>query len=107
MFDIWMGDMEITTVVLILSIAVLLPGQLLLCFKVKRRAIRLLPVILLAIPTSLCVVMAIVTSGWGSIGYLLLAILAGFMLLVCGLAWAIWAAAKLVRKKRENNKPTE
>ena len=45
MFDIWMGDIELTTFVLIFSIIVLLPVQLLLCFKVKNKVICLLPVV--------------------------------------------------------------
>lgn len=48
MFDVWMGDIELTTAVLIFSVVVLLPIQLLLCFRVKSKAIRLLPVVLLS-----------------------------------------------------------
>ena len=48
MFDVWMNDIELTTAVLIFSIFILLPVQLLLCFKVKSSILRLLPVILLS-----------------------------------------------------------
>ena len=61
MFDVWMGDIELTTAVLIFSIIVLLPFQLLLCFKVKSKSIRLLPIILLSIPTLIFIVMSIPT----------------------------------------------
>ena len=44
MFDIWMGDIELTTAVLVFSIIVLLPIQLLLCFRIKSKVIRLLPI---------------------------------------------------------------
>ena len=46
MFDIWIGDVELTRCALIFSLVVLLPLQLLLCFKVKQKGIRLIPVTL-------------------------------------------------------------
>lgn len=102
MFDVWMGDVELTTFVLIFSIVVLLPVQLLLCFKVKSKAIRLLPVILLSIPTLFFIVMAIIATAWDNLVYIFLAIFAGFMLLMCGIGWSIWAITKLIRKKKGN-----
>ena len=102
MFDVWMGDIELTTAVLIFSIVVLLPIQLLLCFKVKSRAIRLLPVILLSIPTIIFTVMSVAITGWDGLGYIFLAIFTGFMLLMCGVGWGIWAISKLIKKKKAN-----
>lgn len=43
MFDAWWGEAEFTTLVLNISIIVLLPVQLLLCFKVKSRITRYCP----------------------------------------------------------------
>ena len=100
MFDVWMGDIELTTAVLIFSIVVLLPIQILLCFKVKSRAIRLLPVILLSIPTIIFVMMSVVITGWDGLGYIFLAIFTGFMLLMCGVGWGIWAITKSVKKRK-------
>ena len=57
MFDVWMGA-ELTTFVLIFSAAVLLPIQLLLCFKVKKKAIRLFPIVVLFILMFIFAVMA-------------------------------------------------
>jgi hypothetical protein len=102
MFDVWMGGIELTTAVLIFSIVVLLPIQLLLCFKVKSRAIRLLPVILLSIPTIIFTVMSVAITGWDGLGYIFLAIFTGFMLLMCGVGWGIWAISKLIKKKKAN-----
>ena len=102
MFDVWMGDIELTTAVLIFSIVVLLPIQLLLCFKVKSRAIRLLPVILLSIPTIIFTVMSVAITGWDGLGYIFLAIFTGFMLLMCGVGWGIWAISKHIKKKKAN-----
>jgi len=102
MFDVWTGDIELTTATLIFSIVVLLPIQLLLCFKVKSRAIRLLPVILLSIPTIIFTVMSVAITGWDGLGYIFLAIFTGFMLLMCGVGWGIWAISKLIKKKKGN-----
>ena len=107
MFDIWMGDIELTTVVLIFSIVVLLPAQLLLCFKVKSKVIRLLPVGFLSIPTIIFTVMSAVTTGWAGLGYIVLALLTGFMLLICSMGWGIWAITRFVKRIKSNNKPTE
>ena len=90
MFDVWMGDIELTTFTLIFSIVVLLPVQLLLCFKVKSKAIRLLPVILLSIPALFFIVMAAAATAWDHLGYVILVIFIGFMLLTCGIGWGIW-----------------
>ena len=100
MFDLWIGNIELTTPVLIFSIIILLPIQLLLCFKVKNKAIRLLPIILLSIPTLIFVIMTTTTQGWDSLGYVFLAIFTGFMMLICGLAWGIWAIIKHKQKKK-------
>ena len=72
MFDIWFGDVEITTVVLIVSVLLLLPTQLLLCFKVRNLLIRLLPAIELAVPTLVFTILYFISTGWDRIGYLFL-----------------------------------
>ena len=100
MFDVYIGDIELTTVVLLFSIVVLLPIQLLLCFKVKSRAIRLLPIILLSIPTIIFVMMSVATTGWDGLGYIFLAIFTGFMMFMCGAGWGIWAICNFIKKKK-------
>ncbi len=103
MFDVWLGDIELTTLTLIFSVLVLLPGQLLLCFKVRSVVIRLLPIILLLIPTILFIMMSVTATGWDTLGYLFLAIFAGFMLFTCGVGWAIWGVAKLIKRKKQRS----
>ncbi len=100
MFDIWLGDTELTTFTLLFSCAVLLPVQLLLCFKIKSLVVRLLPVMLLSIPMLCFFVLSAAAAGWDSLGYLFLAIFAAFMLFICGVGWAIWAIARFARSKR-------
>ena len=102
MFDVWIGNIELFKAVLVLSVVGLLLIQLLLCFKVKNKIIRLLPVILLSIVTIFFVAMASTATDWENLGYIFLVIFIGFMWLVCGMAWGIWAIIKLVKKKRGN-----
>ena len=108
MFDVWIGEIDLTTLILILSVLILFPCQLLLCFKVKSVVLQLLPCVVLFLATAILFVFAIaIADGWDALGYLFLAIFTGIMLLACGLAWLIWAVAKLVahiRKKQVNNK---
>ena len=48
MFDVWIGDVELTTLFLALCLSLILPGQLLLCLRVRSLALRLLPLCLFA-----------------------------------------------------------
>lgn len=98
MFDVWSGNGELTIIALIVSAAVILPVQLLLCFKIRKIVIRLLPVMVLSVLTAVLSLLAAVTSGWDSLGYIVLAVFTGIMLLVCGSAWGIWAIAKHMKK---------
>ncbi|MBQ2888580.1 MAG: hypothetical protein IJE29_06670 [Firmicutes bacterium] len=100
MFDVWMGDIELTAFVLIFSIIVLLPIQLLLCFKARNKAIRLFPVILLSISAITLYCMGMTSTDWDGLGYLFLAIFSGFMLLMCGMGWGIWAITRLTKKEK-------
>ena len=99
MFDVWIGDINLATFVLFFSIVVLLPVQLLLCFKIRSKAIRLLPVIVLLISAIIFYCMGMSSNDWGGLGYLILAIFTGFMLFICGIGWGIWLL--VTRKKPE------
>jgi len=102
MFEVGIGDIELIKAVFVLSVVVLLLIQLLLCFKVKNKVIRLLPAILLSIFTIFFVAMASTATDWENLGYIFPVIFIGFMWLVCGMAWGIWAIIKLVKKKKGN-----
>ena len=102
MFDVWIGDIELIKAVLVLSVDILLLIQLLLCFKVKNKIIRLLPVILLSIVTIFFVAMASTATDWENLGYIFPAIFIVFMWPMCGIAWGIWAIIKLIKKKKDN-----
>lgn len=109
MFDVWYGDIELTTLTLIVSVVILLPIQLLLCFKVKSRTIRLLPIVILSVLTVAFVVMCFSIPGWDGLGYVFLAIFTGFMMFMCGIGWGIWAIVSCLKKKPKLSdiEPTE
>lgn len=69
--------------------AVVFAVQMLCCFRVKKKWVRLLPTLLFLCPTIVCVVMMFVSDGWDSLGFLVLAILAGIPSLAGGIAWGI------------------
>ena len=79
--------------------AVILLVQLLLCFKVKNKHIRLIPVYLFSILTVVFAALSVVFDAWDRVGCVLLAVCADFFLLVCGAAWAVWRIVKRRNKK--------
>ena len=101
MFDIWWGDLELTTPVLALAVLLCFPLQLLLCARGKNRLLRVLPTVLAALLTAALAVLATVASGWEGLLFLLLALLTGVLLLACGLAWAVWWLARRIKAARE------
>ncbi len=99
MFDIWLGNVELTPFISVFTIA-LFPIQLLLCFKVKNIVVRLLPVFLLLIITVIFIVMMVQSDGWDLIGYYILTGFTAVMLLICGIGWGIWG---LIQCQKKNN----
>ncbi|MBE6608452.1 MAG: hypothetical protein E7633_07835 [Ruminococcaceae bacterium] len=97
------GSFEIETDIFIYIVAaVILLVQLLLCFKVKNRHIRLIPVYLFSVLTAVFAALSFAFDHWDRVGFVVLAVCAAFFLLVCGAAWAIW---RFIKRRRESNKP--
>lgn len=95
--------MKVTAFVFVLIFLCILPLpiQLLLCFKVKRKAIRALPAIVLSVAAIVFLYMGSTNSDWEALGYILFSILAGLMLFLCGIGWGIWWL--LNRRKRQKS----
>lgn len=75
--------------------------QSFLCFKVKSRIIRLLPIILcLLLVIAFVIRIAITPPGWERFGCLLMIMQAIYTMAICGITWVIWAVAKHKRKKQ-------
>lgn len=99
MFDIWLGDINLTVLILVLSVVLVLPIQTLLCFKARSRTIRLLPVLIFFAFAVIFLILNLFTPGWNGLGYLILAIYAVFLMLMCGIGWGIWAIGNVIKKK--------
>ena len=99
MFDIWWGEIELTTLTLIISILVLFPFQLLLCFKVKWRIKRLLPIIILSVIELVLIYVYFATSGLEGLVYLIFAIFVGFMIFMCAVGWGVWGIIRKIKEK--------
>ena len=100
MGEMWIRDIEVTTLIAITSVLVVLPIQLLLCFKVKPVFLRLLPSILLTGTTILLFAMMAASRDWDAIGYAVLGVFSGVLLIFSGIGWGIWAIVRCIRKKK-------
>ena len=100
MGDMWIRDIEVTTLIAISSVLVVLPIQLLLCFKVKPVFLRLLPSILLTATTIFLFTMMTTSRDWDALGYAVLGVFSGVLLIFCGIGWGIWAIVRCIKKKK-------
>lgn len=100
MGDVWIRDIEITTLIAISSVLIVLPIQLLLCFKVKKLVLRLLPSLVLTATTVFLFIRMRMATDWDAIGYAILGVFSGVLLVFSGIAWGVWAIIKLVKKKK-------
>ena len=102
MFDVWIGDVNLAPFLWIFTLVIVLPIQLALCFKVKSKVVRLLPVIILSILT-LCAAIASATRiDWSALFYLIFAVYFGIMLFACAIGWGIWAITVFVKKRKQS-----
>ena len=92
--DIWIGGVNLTALMLAVSVAIVLPVQLLLCFKVKSRRFRCMPVIIFFLAAAANILLYMALSGWRRLIFLVGAIYMGWMVLMCGAGWVIWAVVK-------------
>ena len=100
MFDVWIGDTNIAPFLWIFTLIVVFPIQLALCFKVKSKIVRLLPVGVLSALTIAAAIAAATSIDWDALFYLICAVYLAIMLFVCSIAWGIWAIVRCIRKKK-------
>ena len=77
----------------VLSI-ILLAIQIILCCNAKNKTVKLIPVYLLSLSTIIFVILAFLHDDWNRFGYLVLAVFAAVLLLICGLGWLVWSLIK-------------
>ena len=99
---------DLSEVVIVLLALLLLALQLLLCFKVKSRLLRLLPVLLCVLAGIFFFVMMFIAEGWDVLGYLLLLLLAAIFAAACVIAWMLWGIAAIIKgKKKAGTQPKD
>lgn len=82
-------------------VLLVLAVQSILCFKIKSRIVRLLPIIFCIVYIIAFIIMiAITPPSWERGGYLILIMYTVYTMVTCGIAWWIWAITKYKRKKR-------
>ena len=98
MLDLRFIEIDTTAFVVIASVLIMVL-QMLLCFLVKKRFMKLLPVSVLGISTVVFSICCVFADGWDAIGYLFFAIFSVGLLIVCGIGWGIWAIVKAIGLK--------
>ncbi len=94
------GNEEMTVAIALCSVLIVLPIQLLLCFKCKSLILRLSPSILFLFSTVFLLVMSSLTKDWDALGYVLLSVYSGVLLVFDAVAWGVYAIIRLVKKDR-------
>ena len=96
MFDIWLGEINFTELILAVSVLVVLPVQLIICKKAKNKKLKFIPCAIFAALGIFCVVMTQVITGWDALGYLILAIYCAVLFLACIVGMLIyWICMRL------------
>lgn len=100
MFDAYIGEANLTLLVIVLSVVLVLPVQYWLCRGERALFVRLLPAIVFALGGVVCVFLACNTMDWDALFYMLFAIYCGLLLAASALGWALWAALRFWRKRK-------
>ena len=90
----WYLELDFPTIVVFVSVIATLVLQLLLCFKAKKIFIKLLPIAFLIVSTIVFSICSATINGWDGLGYLFFALLSFVLIVVCGVAWGVWAIAR-------------
>ena len=99
MLELQTGNIDFTTLFIVLFVVAAFLVQLLLCFKVKKTIIRLLPVILLSVSIAAFWTLASLITGWDAVACAIFAMLSGYLLLACCAGWAVFGIVGFVRRQ--------
>ena len=92
------GFLDIRTDIFVLLLSIILVLlQMFLCFKVKKKTIRLIPVYLTLVLTIVFTTLGFIFDGWDGFGFFFLAICSAVLLVCSGIGWGIWAIVKKAR----------
>ena len=99
MFDLWVRDTGITVLIAASAILIVLPLQLVLCFRAKKLFFKLLPAVLLAVAAVTFWVLMRTAKDWSALVYLIFAVFSGVLLIFSGIGWGIWGISGFVKRK--------
>ena len=107
MFDVWVGDVNLTWLVLAGSMVLVFPFQLLLCFRVKSRLLRLAPLFFSLLLTGCALALSVWKANFGGgyanfegVGYLILFLYGAYLLFWCAAGWGIWKLIIYCKNRR-------
>ena len=89
-------DIRTDVFVLLMFIIVVL-FQTFLCFKAKKKTIRLMPIYLTLILTIVFITLGFIFDGWDGFGFFFLAICSAVLLTGSGVGWGVWAIVKKIK----------
>lgn len=92
------NGIDITIVFILFALLVVFPIQILLCFKVKKLWLKLIPIIVSVVLTIACVVMHFIATGWDALGWLFFVIYGVSSIIICTLGWLTWFVLKKFRR---------
>lgn len=99
MFDAYIGEVNLGVATLALSVVLVLPVQYWLCRAERTLFVRLLPTIIFAVGTAVCVLLAHGAQDWDGIFYILFACYCAMLLGASALGWLIWAVVRAWRRR--------
>lgn len=103
MFDL--RDVWLYLAMILPAALVVLPIQLLLCFRLKKLAVKLIPTVLLIVAFVVFVFLKLNSMDWDALAYGIAAVYIGVWLVIDLLAWIIWTIIYFVKMKK--NKQVE
>lgn len=83
MFDIYIENINLSSAAVFFSLSVLLPVQIVLTLKAKKRILRLSPALFFLVLTLLLAAKAVSVNGFSGLGYMILAVYCAMAFLVC------------------------
>lgn len=99
------GTFDIRTDVFVLILLIMVAFlQMLICYKTKRLAIRLIPAFVLSTVTFVFAALGIVFDGWDSLGFFFVAFCATMLLLGCGIGICVYEIVRKIRSCKVRRK---
>lgn len=99
--DAYIGEVNVTSVILVLSVVLVLPMQYCLCRAERTLFVRLLPTLIFALGMAVCVTLAYSVTDWDAVFYALFAAYCGILLAADAIGWLLWAIVRTVKRRRE------